>query len=245
MNRLVRTELLKLRTTRTTMALAVAGVAVAVLLGAANAAIAGDQGAPALGSAAWVENVLGVSTTPAAVAVLLGVLLSAGEHQHGTITTTFLITPVRHRVVATKAVAASLAGAALAFTMVVVAALATVPTVVGEGAEIDAFHRGTGLAIAGLVLASALLGALGVLLGLLVRSQVAALVVVAAWALILEGVVDVLAGGGLRRWLPGGAAADLAGNGSQPLWLAAAVVAAWTAAVALVTTPLVGRRDIA
>src|SRR5688500_16377527 len=103
MNRLVRTELLKLRCTRTTILLAVGGLGVAALLGVANAAIAG---APALGTAPWVTNVVGLSTIPAAIAVLLGVLLSAGEHQHQTITTTFLVTPQRSRVVASKAAAA-------------------------------------------------------------------------------------------------------------------------------------------
>ena len=97
MNRLVRTELLKLRTTRTTVVLVVAGLGFAALLGFVNAAVAGDPGAPALGSAAFVEDVLGVSAIPAVVALLIGVLLSAGEYQHGTITSTFLATPRRER----------------------------------------------------------------------------------------------------------------------------------------------------
>lgn len=244
MKGLATTELLKLTTTRTTVALAAVGLAVAALLGLANGAIAGNDGAPALGSPDWVENVVGVSTVPAAVALLLGVLLAAGEYQHHTITTTFLATPRRSRVVAAKALAAAVAGVVLAVAMAVVAAAATVPAVVSDGASVDAFHRGAVLAVAGVVLASALLGPLGVLLGLLLRSQVAAVVLVVAWFTVVEAIADMLTGGSLHRWLPAGAAADLAGNGGQPMWAAAAVVVAWTALAAVVTLPAVTRRDV-
>jgi ABC-2 type transport system permease protein len=245
MNRLVRAELLKLRTTRTTVVLVLAGLGFAALLGFANAAIAGDPGAPELGSAAFVEDVLGVSAVPAGVALLLGVLLSAGEHQHGTITSTFLATPRRERVVGAKAAAAAIAGVVLAVAMIVTAVAAAAPALIAEGVAVDAFHRGAALTLLGLLLASALLGALGMLLGFLVRSQVAAVVVVIAWFTVLEGIVDVLTGGGLRRWLPGGAAANLAGNGGQPLWAAALILSGWTAAAAAISTPVVVRRDVA
>jgi hypothetical protein len=245
MTRLVRTELLKLRTTRTSRFLALAGLAFAALLGFANASIAGDPGSPALGSAAWVQNVLGVSTIPAAVAVLLGVLLSAGEHQHQTITTTFLVTPRRRRVLAAKAVAAAIAGAALAVAMVMVSVATSIPALIAERPSIDLFHADAAETVGGLVLASALVGSLGVLLGMLMRSQMATVVLVVAWFTVLEGVATALVGGSLGRWLPGGAAADLAGNGGQPMGQAALVVLAWTAAVALVATPTVQHRDVA
>jgi ABC-2 type transport system permease protein len=245
MNHLVRTELLKLRSTRTTAVLVAAGLAVATLLGFANASIAGGPAAPELGSAAFIEDVLGVSGIPAAVALLLGVLLSAGEHQHGTITTTFLVTPRRARIVAAKAVAAAIGGVALAVGMIAIAVGAAAPVVIAKGASIDAISADAALTVLGLLLAAALLGALGALLGLLIRSQVAAVVVVLAWALVLEGIITTLIGGELRRWLPGGASADLAGNGGQPLWTAALVVTAWTAVVAILATPAVIHRDIA
>lgn len=244
MNRLLRTELLKLRTTRTTALVIVSALAVAALLGMANAAVAGDPGAPDLGSASWVVGVLGVSTIPAGVALLLGVLLSAGEHQHHTITTTFLVTPRRGRVVLAKALAAAVAGPAVAAGMVAVAAAATVPFVLAEGVDVDTVHRDAALAVVGVLGASALLGALGVLLGLLLRSQVATLVLVLGWFVVVEGVASVLTGGAIRRWLPASAAADLAGNAGQAMWAAALVLAAWTAAAALVTAPTVARRDV-
>ena len=138
------------------------------------------------------------------------------------------------------AIAAPLVAAAMS----VVAALATVPMLVADGASVDAFHGDVLVTVGGLLVASSLLGAIGVLLGLIVRSQVAAVVAVLTWALVLEGIVDVVVGGGLRRWLPGGAAADLAGGGGQPMWSAAAVVSAWAIVLAIIAVPAVVRRDV-
>jgi ABC-2 type transport system permease protein len=244
MTRSIHAELRKLRTLRTTTSVVLGAVAVALLLGAANAAVAGSEGSPALGSAAFVDNVLGVSAIPAATALLLGVLLAAGEHQHGTITTTFLVTPRRRRVVTAKVAAAALAGPALAVVMAAAAAVATVPAVVSEGASVSV-GSGAATTLVGLMAASSLLGGLGALLGLLVRSQVAAVVLVAGWALVAEGIIDIVTGSALRDWLPGAAAADLAGGGTRGQLVPAAVLAAWLVAAAVVSTTAVERRDVA
>lgn len=243
MIRLVHAELIKLRTVRSTPGTVVAGLAVAGLLGAANAAVAIDTGTPALGSASFVEDVVAVSAVPAVLALVLGVLLSAGEHQHGTITTTFLATPDRQRVATAKAAAAAIAGAALAGVMSIAALLATLPAVLAEGAGLHA-DADVVLALAGLLGASALLGAGGTLLGMLVRSQVASVVGIAAWGLIVESVLSIVIGPGLQRWLPGGATNALTGNGERSMWVAAAVLAAWVGAIAVVAIPVVQRRDV-
>ena len=244
MIRLVHAELTKLRTIRSTTSTALAGLGIAGLLGAANASIAGEPGAAALGSSAFVEDVVAVSAVPAVFALLLGVLLSAGEYQHGTITTTFLATARRDRVVAAKAIAASVAGVVVAAAMATVALLAALPAVVADGASLRVLDADVGLTVVGLLGASALLGTGGALLGMLVRSQVATVVGIAAWALVVESVLSIVVGQGLHRWLPGGAASALTGNGNLPMWGAAAVLAAWIAATALVTVPAVMHRDV-
>lgn len=244
MTALVRAELLKLRTTRTTVLLTIGAVAFAAFLGFVSAAVAGGDGNPRLGSADMIERLVGVSAIPAAAAVVVGVLLAAGEFQHGTITGTFLVTPRRTRVVAAKAVAMAAGAVALTVAMVVASVAGAVPRIVADGADVHVDAAGVATTVGGLVAAAALLGAVGVLLGLLVRSQAAALMVVAAWALVLEGIVDVIVGGGLRDWLPGGAASTLVGGGDQGRALAGIVVAGWTAAVAAVATPVVARRDV-
>jgi hypothetical protein len=243
MTALIRSELLKLRTTRTTVATVLGALGFAAFLGVVTAGFAGVDGAAPLGSPEMVDNVVGVSTIPAAVGLLLGVLLAAGEYQHHTVTTTFLAAPRRHRVVAAKAVAAATFASATALAMVVAAAAGALPRTLAEGAEVE-LTAGNGRTVAGLLLAAAVLAVLGVLLGQLVRSQVAALVVVVLEFTVLEGIADTLAGGGLHRWLPGGAASTLAGGGDAPLWQATLVVCAWAAIAALVAVPAVARRDV-
>jgi hypothetical protein len=136
MNRrhLVAAELLKLRTTRTSVGVGIAGVLLAVLVGLGNVGAAGQGTSPPAGSAAFVENVVGVSTLPAVVALLLGVLLAAGEYQHGTITTTFLAPPRRLRVLGAKAIAGAgsrplWAAATLVLAWTAVVAAVAVPLV--------------------------------------------------------------------------------------------------------------------
>ena len=243
MIRLVHAELTKLRTVRSTTTTVAVGSAIAALIGAANASIAGDPAAPALGSAAFVEDVVAVSAVPAVLALLLGVLLSAGEFQHGTITTTFLANPRRGQIVAAKTAAAAVAGVLLAAVMSIAALLAALPAVVADGAQLRA-DADVALAIVGLLGASALLGSGGALLGMLVRSQVATVVGIAAWVLVVEAVLSIVVGEGLQRWLPGGAASALTGNGVLSMGGAAAVLVAWIAATAVITVPVVARRDV-
>lgn len=242
MHRLVRAELLEARTTRTTQFTVLAGLAFAALLGFANSSIAGDPGSASAGSASFVDDVLGVSAIPAVVAVLLGVMASAGEYQHASATTTFLITPHRWRVAASTAIGSAVVGVVVAAAMVVTAASVAFPIVVAGGDSIDLFHRGAATTVASLLLTSALLGGLGAFLGTVLRSQTAALVAVCAWALVLEVVVDAVAGGGLRQWMPGGVAADLVGG--RRMDVAFLVLTAWTAALGVAATFAV-RGDIA
>ena len=114
MTRLVQAELLKLWTTRTArvlLAFTAAGTAALVTL---VLALAGRPGQPALGDDA-LRQLVGVPNGPLTLAALvLGVLGMAGELRHGTATSTFLVTPVRGRVVAAKLAAAALAGLAMA-----------------------------------------------------------------------------------------------------------------------------------
>jgi ABC-2 type transport system permease protein len=121
MTRLVQAELLKLRTTRTArtlLALAAAGTAALVAL---VLLLAGRPGQPELGEEALRQLVLVPARPLTLAALVLGILGMAGELRHGTATSTFLVTPVRGRVVAAKLAAA--AGTGLAMALVASAAV--------------------------------------------------------------------------------------------------------------------------
>ena len=114
MTRLVHAELLKLWTTRTArvvLALAAAGTAA---LTVAVLTLAGRPGQPALGEDALRQLVLVPAQPLTLAALVLGILGMAWEFRHGTATSTFLVTPVRGRVVAAKLAAAATTGLAMA-----------------------------------------------------------------------------------------------------------------------------------
>jgi ABC-2 type transport system permease protein len=236
MTRLVQAELLKLWTTRTArvlLALTTAGAAGLVTL---VLVFAGRPGQPALGDDALRQLVLAPNGPLTLAALLLGVLGMAGEFRHGTATSTFLVTPVRGRVVAAKLAAAA-----------VVLAVA-LPWLPAKGVDVDLADPGLGARVGGLAAAVALYAVLGTGLGALFRNQFAAVVVGVLWW--QGGVEDLLVGvlrqPGLGQWLPDGAAAALTapGDGTLAIWAGGLVLAAYGLGLALLGGRLVVRRDL-
>jgi hypothetical protein len=109
MNRLIRTELLKLRTMRATYGLALLVVAHTALFAALEATRAGRKVAP-ISTAQGLATVSTATGVTMILAAVLGVLLSSGEYRHTSASLTYLATPRRSRVLAAKATAAAVAG---------------------------------------------------------------------------------------------------------------------------------------
>ena len=59
--------------------------------------------------------------------LIIGILIMAGEFRHGTVTSTFLVSPKRGRVVGAKIVASALVGAAIAMAAAVLTLAVSVP----------------------------------------------------------------------------------------------------------------------
>jgi len=248
MTRLVHSELLKLRTTRTArvlLGLAAAGTAalVAIVL-----LLAGQPGQPALGPDALRQLVLVPAQPLTLAALVLGVLGMAGELRHGTATSTFLVTPRRGRVVAAKLAAAAVTGLAMSLASSAAVLAVGLPWLRAKGIEVAVADPGVATRVAGLAVAVALYAVLGTGLGALLRNQVAAVVVGLLWW--SQGVERVLTGilhqPGLERWLPMGAASALTapGDGTLPMWAGALVFAAYGLGLALLGGRLVARRDL-
>ena len=122
MIRVVSSELLKLRTTRTFYGLAGAAVglvmlAVVLVLALTDSAFDEDE----------VRSLLSSAGGAGLMMLILGVVFSAGEYRHGTIAWTLLVTPVRLRVAAGQALACGLAGAAISFVAAALTAVVALP----------------------------------------------------------------------------------------------------------------------
>jgi ABC-2 type transport system permease protein len=215
MNRLVRTELLKQRTTRT----AIAGVAVTPAIAAIIALVlldaAGEQGNEPLSSDSLGHVVAGPASVITLIALLLGVVAMTGEYRHQTITTTFLATPHRRDVVRSKLAAASLTGAFVGALSLVVSASIAVPWLAVNGIDTTPDADVVRVAV-GLVASTALYGALGVAIGALVRNQTTAVAIVLTWLLAVEGIIgDVFHDSSVVEWLPAAAGRALVQVGSS------------------------------
>ena len=245
MTRLVRAEFTKLRTTRLIYGLAAVMAAFAVLTVAAN--VLDRQGAPPLSADSFPMLVAGPVTLLSGAALLLGILGMAGEFRHQTVTQTFLVTPDRGRVVAAKLIAYPLAGIALAITILAVTAAVATGWLAAKGITPSLLDARLGRVLLGAVLAAGLCGLVGVGVAALVRNQVAALVGVLVWVLLVEGLLmSLLNAPSLGKWLPSAAAAALTNPGGGQLSRLAGtlLLAGYALALALVGTRLVVRRDI-
>ena len=248
MNRLVRTELLKQRTTRTFIAGICAAPAVAGLVTIAILGGAGKQGNDPLGPDSLVQVIGGPAAVITLFAVLLGVLGMAGEYRHQTITTTFLASPRRRDVVVAKLVAHSLTGALMGVLSLAVSAAIAVPWLYASGVDVNLDGDVVRVA-AGLVVSTALYGSLGVSIGALLRNQTIAAAVVLIWLLAVEGLIgDLLHGAAFVQWLPAAAGRALVHVGpssdSLAVPLAAGVFILYVAALAAAAARLTLHRDI-
>jgi ABC-type transport system involved in multi-copper enzyme maturation permease subunit len=170
----------------------------------------------------------------------------AGEYRHGTISPTFLATPVRHRVLTAKLIAFAAAGLLLAVFAIFVTLAMVLPWLAAENVDTDLADRDVLLLAAGVLSASALWGALGVAVGSVVPNQVGAIVITLVWLLIIDNIVSGLFPG-VAPFTPGGVVRGLMridGDDLLTMWAAAAVTLAYITILAGLGAAFVLRRDV-
>jgi ABC-2 type transport system permease protein len=244
MTALIHAELHKVRTTRTVWAL-LAATATVTALAVAGAVFGGANAGTDLESDAGVRLALHVSSAGAVFVLVLGMIMSAGEHRHGTATDTSLTTPTRWRVTTAKVTTAAMIG--LGFG----ALSAGISFAVANHAyEIKGYTMPSGSGqvtsiLAGAVVYAALFGAIGAALGSLVRNQVGVIVGALAWLLVAEQIVVSLAPP-IGRFLPAAAGRALVRDPSDGLLSQSAgalVLAGYAAAIVLLALTADRRRD--
>jgi ABC-type transport system involved in multi-copper enzyme maturation permease subunit len=204
----LRSELLKQRTTRTNVLLLAWMVALVVLV------VALHVFSFSVDTLARRDNqlkVLGLGTSIGVLfAALLGAISITGEARHGTIRPTFLATPRRERVIAAKVAASALAGVGIGVLAQALTALVEAAGLGARGVHIQLDAGDYAQLLAGGAAAAALFAAIGVGVGAIVRSQVAAVVGLCVWLLFIEPILlgDLPNAG---KFAPGAGAGALAG----------------------------------
>jgi ABC-2 type transport system permease protein len=236
-------ELLKVRSTRTTLGLLLGMVAL-ILLFALLTGLLSDVGG--LTTVEDQRQVLSLGSLAGVFSALAGVLLITSEYRYGTIRPTFLFTPRRERVLAAKLAAGLLAG--LVFGIIGEGVGFVIGYVILDARGISFVLSGNQVAllVLGTLASTALWGAMGVGLGAILRNQVGAVITLLAWGFVVDNLLFGLVPS-VGRFTPTRAQDAFIGMTSTHLLSPAAgglVLLAWTAVLAVIGLPLVTRRDV-
>ena len=249
MSRLVKSELLKQRTTRTSLLLLVwmTGLILLVVLLHVLSLSTGH-----ISTSDGQLKVVGWGTSIAALfASLLGAMSITAEIRHGTIRPTFLATPRRGRVITAKLIAGALTGVAIGLLAEGLTAAIEAAGLAARGIHIQLTAGDYLQLFAGGAAAGALFAAIGVGLGAIVRQQVGAIVALCVWLLLIETTLigNIPSAGNSA---PGAAAGAIAGaiQTQTPAKLVAPalgllLLAAYAAFAAGAGALLTNRRDVA
>jgi ABC-2 type transport system permease protein len=240
MSRVLRSELLKLRTTRTALGFAIAGVLLVLLVVLLGTLV----GTPR--TAVDKRQILSIGDPLAVVLLLFGVVGATAEYRHRTVAAGALIMPSRIRLSMGRMVAYGLAGVAVGALMLIVSFGLGIPLLSGlAGPSLKASDYAQ--AAGGSLLACGLGAMLGVAIGVLVANQVAAVV----GTLVIFFVVDSLLMGfvpHVGKFAFGSALTAVAGRSAKnelAFGAAVAVIIAWTALALALAGWVDNRRDIA
>ena len=238
-----RAELLKIRSTRTTIGLILGMIALILLFTLLTGLLTHPSG---LASKEDQRQLLSLSSFTAVFSALAGVLLVTSEYRYGTIRPTVLFNPVRSHVLAAKAVAGALAG--LAFGVLAEAIGWPIGYAILDGRGVTVV-LGSGdillLTLGGLA-GAAVWGAIGAGLGAIIHNQVGGVIALLAWGLVVDNLVFGLVPS-VGRFMPTRASDALMGLRVHDLvspGIGAITLIAWAGALGVVGIALSVRQDI-
>jgi ABC-2 type transport system permease protein len=239
----IRAELLKIRTTRTTIALLLAMIALILVFTLLTGLLTHASG---LVSREDQRELLSVGSFAGVFAALAGVLLVTSEYRFGTIRPTFLFNPARSRVLTAKVVAGALAG--IAFGVLGEAIGWAIGSAILGGRGIT-FMLSSGdvllLTLGGLV-GCALWGGIGAGLAAIIHNQVGGVIAILAWGFVLDNLLFGLVPS-VGRFMPGRASDALTGLHEHhllPPGVGAMTLVAWVGVLTVVGIALSVRQDI-
>jgi ABC-2 type transport system permease protein len=209
MSPLIRSEALKLRTARSFVVLTCVGVGLITLLCLATALFANYSPGDTSPGLDLISN----ASTVALFTLMLGVLSITTEFRNGTIASTLLVEPNRTRVLGAKLVAALAAGALIGLITSGIALLLGAAILPGRGYHLGLDGTDVVELIAGTTAAGALMAAVGVGIGALIRSQTPAIVGILVYLFVVEPLLVYVVAESSEQYVLGSALSELTGTG--------------------------------
>ena len=239
----IRAELLKIRSTRTTIALILGMIALVLLFTLLTGLLSHSGG---LASREDQRELLSVGSLASVFSALAGVLLVTSEYRYGTIRPTILFNAERSHVVAAKVVAGALAGITFGVVSEAIGWAIGYGILDGRGITVVLSSGDILLLTLGGLAGSALWGAIGAALGAIIHSQVGGIITLFAWALVVDGLLFGLVPS-VGRFTPTRAQDALMGLRVQHLvspGVGAITLIAWAGVLAVLGIALSVRQDI-
>lgn len=252
MSRLLRAETRKLLTTRLWWGMMLGAMAFAAIDVVAQIATNGirNNPAPPLDTAVTQRAVFSSSVSAYIFSAVVGIILITTEFRHFTSRPTFLLEPRRHLVIAAKLVVAAAVGLLYGIACVATTLVIAVPWLGARGVSIGWMANGLVVVLLGALFVIAIFAVVGVGVGVLVQSQVAAVVATLAYLFLIEPLISVIPGiKEVYRYLPGAAGDALAGVSREQTtflanWQGGLVLLGWGLLFAALGWVVTLRRDI-
>lgn len=242
MNQL-RAELLKIRSTRTTIGLLLGLIALALLFTILTCTL--TPGAQLLTEQDQL-SLLSFGSIAGVFAALAGVMLFTSEYRFGTIRPTSLFNPNRVHLFEAKISAGVLSG--FLFGVIGEGLVVSIGMTILKIRGVSVVMTGANITelIIGAIVGTALWGAIGVAVGAIVTNQVGAVITLLAWGFVVENLVFGFLPK-IGRFLPVHASDSMMGPVEDKLLsgsVGSAVVVAWVLVLAVVGMTLLKRRDV-
>jgi len=239
----LRAELLKIRSTRTTIGLLVGLIALALLFTILTCTLTPSS---QLLTEQNQLSLLSFGSIAGVFAALAGVMLFTSEYRFGTIRPTSLFNPNRGRLFTTKITAGILSG--LVFGVIGEGLVFSIGMTILKIRGVSIVMTGANVTelIVGAIVGTALWGAIGVALGAIVPNQVGAVISLLAWGFVVENLVFGFLPK-IGRFLPVHASDSMMGHIEDKLLpgnAGTAVVVAWALILASVGVALLKGRDV-
>jgi len=237
---LLRSEWLKLFTTRTTWVMLGIGLLCEALFAGLLVGLASFSD---IGEIDEVITGLGLLMT---LMLVLGVLVITTEFRHGTASSTFLVAPMRWPVMGAKLGACVLVGVLAGLAFVVVNGGLALPIYSGRGGTLPPTSDLVKV-YAGVIASFALLAVFGLGIGAIIRNQVGAIIAAIAVFFVVSGLPELLPGT-IGEYFPAQTVGTLhgrvEGDGNLTQVGAGIVLALWSLALVAIGTVLTVIRDL-
>ena len=239
----IRAEIIKVRSTRTTLGLVLGMIAIILLFVILTAWL---TSVGEMSGREQQRNLFAIGSFAGLFAALAGIMLVTGEYRFGTIRPTYLFTPKRSLVLIAKVVAALIAGFVFALVGEILSVGVGGVILDERGISVALSHHDYTLITIGTLIGTALWGGIGVGLGMIVRNQVGAIIGILAWGFVIQNLLFNLVPS-VGRWTPDQAQNGLMGLTDAHLLdpgVGGATLVFWTVVICAAGAVMAARRDV-